>query len=234
MRALEARPLRLSQVTAAAVAEGLAMRGAFHATAEDGVPTLGDGRACRSLVLLGNAGPKMWRRFSSARDPARDRLDDWSTDVVSKLADALGARALFPFQRPHLPFQRWAQKAEPCVPSPIGILIHPEYGLWHGYRGALAFADPLQLPPPSKAASPCQTCADRPCLSTCPVRAFADGAYDVPACAGHLARPEGADCMAEGCRARRACPAGRAFRYVPTQASFHMRHFFAVHGPEAP
>ena len=27
-----------------------------------------------------------------------------------------------------------------CHASPLGLLIHPDYGLWHGYRGALLFA----------------------------------------------------------------------------------------------
>jgi hypothetical protein len=31
--------------------------------------------------------------------------------------------------------------------------------------------------------------------------------------------------MGEGCRARRACPVGRDYRYAPDQAAFHMRPF---------
>src|SRR4030095_137820 len=42
---------------------------------------------------------------------------------------------------------RWAMRAEAVAPSPLGILIHPDYGLWHAYRGALAFAERLALPP---------------------------------------------------------------------------------------
>ena len=30
--------------------------------------------------------------------------------------------------------------------SPLGILIHPDWGLWHSYRGALAFRERLDLP----------------------------------------------------------------------------------------
>ena len=46
---------------------------------------------------------------------------------------AISARsALFPFGGPpHFPFQQWARRAEPVHPSPIGLLIHPIYGLWH-------------------------------------------------------------------------------------------------------
>ena len=50
--------------------------------------------------------------------------------------------------RPWLPFQQWARKAEPVHVSPLGVLIHPDYGLWHSYRGALCF-DTRLLPCPS-------------------------------------------------------------------------------------
>ncbi len=222
--------MELSQVESSAAARGLRLRGAFHVEAADDVPPAPDGRPCRSLVLLGNAGPEMFRRFSAERRSVEDKLDDWSRAVITPVAEALGGWPLFPFERPHLPFIRWAQRAEPCRPSPIGILIHPEYGLWHGYRGAIAFAEPLGLPARSDPPSPCDRCTDRPCLTTCPVNAFGADGYDVPACARHLARPEGGDCMSRGCRARRACPVGVEFRYEPAQAAFHMAHFLRVHG----
>ncbi len=31
--------------------------------------------------------------------------------------------------------------AEGLKPSPLGLLMHPEYGLWHGYRGAILFGE---------------------------------------------------------------------------------------------
>jgi hypothetical protein len=223
----------LSEVETAVTARGLAPRGAFIVAPGDDVPRAADGRESRSLVLVGNAGPGMFRRFSEERDPSRDLLDDWSLEVVTALAETMDGWALFPSQRPYLPFQRWAQRAEPCHSSPIGILIHPEYGLWHGYRGAIALAEPLELPDRPAPLYPCDTCPDRPCLSTCPVDAFGDEGYDVPTCALHLSRPEGADCMAQGCRARRACPVGQRYRYEPAQAHFHMAHFLRVRGPRA-
>ena len=40
-------------------------------------------------------------------------------------------------------------------PSPLGILIHPEFGLWHALRGALLFRDRLELPAIEARPSPC-------------------------------------------------------------------------------
>src|SRR5271166_4757675 len=73
---------------------------------------------------------------------------------------------------PHFPFQQWVRRAEPVHPSPLGLLIHPIYGLWHSYRGALAFPEALDVPALEVAPSPCDSCAEKPCLGACPVGAF--------------------------------------------------------------
>lgn len=144
---------------------------------------------------------------------------------------AAGATPLFPFGGPpYLPFQRWAMRAEAVAPSPLGVLIHPDHGLWHAYRGALAFAELLALPPRDSRPRPCDSCADRPCLSACPVGAFRDGRYDVPTCMSHLEQPAGEACMSAACLARRACPVGREGAYDPAQARFHMQAFRSAHG----
>ena len=213
---------------------GLVWRGAFHPAAQDRVPAMPDGAPAGTLVLLGFAGRAGWPEFAAApeaRDGTPDPLDRWSRRVIGALAAAAGGAALFPFGGPPwLPFQRWAQRAEPVFASPLGLLIHPVWGLWHSYRGAVALTErlPLQQPPP--AAHPCDGCADRPCLHTCPVGAFRPEGYDVATCAAHLALPAGADCMALGCAARRACPVGTDHTYAPEAAAFSMRAFRAARG----
>ena len=212
---------------------GLSPRGAFHPAAGDGVPALAEGRPACTVVLAGNAGPQMWRAFDAARAGEPLSLDTWSARVLTGLGARLEARAVFPFERPYLPFQRWAMRAEACNASPLGLLIHPDYGLWHGYRGALLFAAAIELPPPDRRASPCASCADRPCLSACPADAFDGTAYDVPACARHLAAAPEPACMDIGCLARHACPIGRDYRYTPEQARFHMQAFLGNHRTDA-
>ncbi len=216
----------LATIEGALRGAGLAPRGAFHPGEGDGVPAMGDGGLAGTVVLAGNAGPDMWRAFAGSGCTGPDALDAWTRQVVEPLAERLGAEALFPFGGPpYRPFQRWAQRAEPVWPSPIGPLIHPDYGLWHAYRAALAFTERLDLPPRDERPSPCDTCADRPCLTTCPVGALTTGGYDVPACVVHIETPAGADCMDSSCRARRACPIGRDYAYEPDQSRFHMAAF---------
>ena len=200
---------------------GLMPRGGFHPTDADEVP-----ETPGTLILVGNAGPAMWEAFSQMPFTLPNALDHWSKCAIDAVAQVVGATALYPFGGPpFLPFQRWAQKAEPVHSSPVGMLIHPEYGLWHAYRGALAFDGVIELPAREEHPSPCESCTDRPCLSSCPGGAFDGKAYDVPACARHLRTAEGADCMTEGCRARRQCPVGVEYAYGSNQAAFHMQAF---------
>ena len=216
-------------VVTAIESEGLVCRGAFPVAAGDTVPPFDDGSRAATLVLVGNAGSGMWGAFvqsEEANDGGPDALDRWSRRIVSRLAQRLGGTAHFPFGGPPwLPFIRWAQRAGPVYPSPIGPLVHPDHGLWHAYRGALAFRERLDIPPRDNRPSPCTTCADRPCLSACPVGAFSANGYDVDGCAAHIASRAGAPCLGAGCLARHACPVGRDASYGAPQAAFHMRAF---------
>ena len=83
-----------------------------------------------------------------SRQELANPLDTWSREVIGEVAEEFGARAVSPSDRPYLPFQQWAMRAEGLRPSPLGILMHPEYGLWHAYRGALLFdvEIPIQAP----------------------------------------------------------------------------------------
>ena len=179
------------------------------------------------VILVGNAGPDMFRRFARERNPQTDKIDDWTQDVVGTLASDLQAKAVFPFDQPAFPFLTWARKAGAGHTSPLGLNIHPTYGLWHAYRAALLFPVEFDLPKQSAGAHPCESCADRPCLTACPVNAFSGTAYDVEACATHVGSPTGQDCFDNGCLARRACPVGQGFTYHPYQAQFFMRAFIA-------
>lgn len=179
----------------------------------------------RFVILIGNAGPDMFRKFARERNPATSRIDDWTRDVVSTLADDLQATAIFPFGETLHPFLTWAKRAGAGYASPLGLNIHPTYGLWHAYRAALLFPVEFDLPMQSPGLHPCESCADKPCLSACPVGAFSGTSYNVEACATHVGSPAGADCFDNGCKARRACPVGQAFTYHPYQAQFFMRAF---------
>ncbi len=220
--------MRYQDIQTALEGTGLICRGGFVAGPEDAVPESEPGPT--TVVVVGNSGSAMWERFAAATDEEARRdetnpLNDWTARVMSPIAEKLGARVYFPFDRPYHPFQRWAMKAESLWQSPIGPLIHPEFGLWHAYRAAMAFDGVFDLPEKRIAGNPCDACADKPCLTACPVSAFSAESYDVPTCIRHIAAPDGRICVEQHCAARRACPVGVDYRYVQPHAEFHMTKF---------
>lgn len=220
----------LAELAAALSPYGLIVRGAFRPTADDLAETDLEIAAAARLVMIGNAGSAMWGAFEPFIDGDPDPLDRWIRRVVDPVAKQLGARPIYPFDEPSPPVQRWAMRAERLKPSPLGILIHPRYGLWHAYRAVLVFAHDIDstlegFEPPDEPAQLCESCAEKPCLTACPVGAFSPGDYDVLACAGYLAGSDGRSCLHGGCQARNACPVGSDWRYSDAQITFHMTAF---------
>jgi len=194
----------------------LALFGAFH-------NEIGE-----TVVLLGPLEPGFWPHFRSspeAQDGNRDTLDRWSKRVISAIAAECGAEAVFPFGGPpYQPFIRWAIQSGRAWQSPAGPLVHDTAGMMISYRGALVLPHRIQLP--ETAHNPCETCADKPCLSACPVNALsAETGYQLARCHDFLDTTQGAQCMSLGCAARRACPISQQYGRLPEQSAFHMKAF---------
>lgn len=224
---------------------GLILRG--HLNFENDKPSLPNGELAGSVALIGHGGATHWTRFRHWQDTKHwqdtrhwqytrhwqdtsaigvpNPLDDWSKLIITAITGAVGGCAVFPSDQPYLPFQRWAYLAEGLRPSPLGLLIHPVFGLWHAYRGAIIFAHQNLEQVPVKLMHPCDTCEEKPCLSACPVEAFSSIGYDVEKCRDHLDSEAGQRCLADGCLSRLACPIGTEFQYSADQMQFHMRAF---------
>jgi len=224
----------LADLSTVLASHGMMLRGGFAPEPEDAAPALGDGRQARTLLLVGNAGPAMYRHFFAAAESTggiANALDTWTRRAIEPIAARFGALALFPSDGPpYQPFQRWAKRAEGLRASPLGILIHPRFGLWHAYRAALLLEREIALPEMPGAAHPCDDCAAKPCLSTCPVGAITPKGYAAKTCADHVASPAGSACRSEGCLARRACPVGRDHVYPARAMAFHMAAFLKGQG----
>lgn len=209
---------------------GLVFRGGFSVTKEDCVPAQASGELSKTLLLFGQAGSTLWPVFSASAeysDGQAHPLNRWSERVGQSIASKLGGTLLLPFgQAPHHPFIRWASRAEGIQSSRLGMLIHPEYGLWHAYRFAIALAEPAEgLSIAKTQYNICNKCQSQPCLKQCPVDAFDGNHYDVNACFHYLqANPE-STCHSFGCRARNACPEGSHSHYALEQKQFHMKQF---------
>ena len=202
---------------------GLMTRGGIHLNSDSDLGAREYGY--RTIVLAGHAGSSFWPHFVSFRHGYQgpDPLDAWSRSVGGEIASTLGCTALYPFEKPWWPFQNWISRTEGLKPSPLAILIHPEFGLWHGYRAAFAFREAISVPAPKSLDHACDSCSEKPCIAACPAGAPSDQPFGLAQCRGHLATGAGrAGCMVKGCLSRNACPVGAEHRYNDAQLRFHM------------
>jgi hypothetical protein len=221
---------------------GLFVRGVTRLTADE-IERYGIDPVHSELALIGNIGSSYWPQFSQSpefADGETHPLDRWSRRVAEDISQRLSVQAVYPFDGPpYFPFQQWAKRAEGLEQSPIGVMMHPEFGLWHSYRFALLGRFVLpgagledektvgtnQSADQVSAASPCLNCVSKPCLHTCPVAAVDAMGYAVDQCADYLQQTPQADCHQQGCQARNACPVAPQLRYVAAQGHFHLHAF---------
>lgn len=183
-----------------------------------------------SVILVGQL-TEGWEKFTASteyQDGKPNPLDRYSQRICTDIADKLQGQVIMPSDGPPFyPFQRWAQRTEMVKPSPIGLLLHPTFGLWHAYRAAILI--PQQFPESLSAATEtgdyaCQSCSHL-CLSACPINAFTTQGYDVAACKTYLNTQTDAPCHTQGCLARVACPISKTYEYQPEHKHFLMRAF---------
>lgn len=204
---------------------GLIPRGGFSFADGETAPQGPSGRPARGAMLVGHGGGTAWPHFAAwletRAEPPAEPLDTWSREVIGAIAQRFSARAVFPFDKPWLPFQQWAMRAEGLRPSPLGILMHPKFGLWHAYRGALLFDVEISIQAPGTPIHLCDVCDGKDCMNSCPAGAVSAADFDVEACGDWLRSDAGKPCRFGGCVARAACPHD-AYRYGDAQAGFHM------------
>ncbi|RUM99658.1 4Fe-4S dicluster domain-containing protein [Pseudaminobacter arsenicus] len=210
-------------------AHGLILRGGFVFSGNENAPPGPSGAPARSVLLVGQAGAAPWPHFQqwlgSQPDGLANPLDTWAREVIGAVAEKFGARAVSPSDKPWLPFQQWAMRAEGLKPSPLGILMHPQYGLWHAYRGALLFDHEVEIERPQGQIHLCDLCVGKPCLNSCPVGAYSQSGFAYDNCRSHVRGENGEACRGEGCVARNACSYGAEYRYPADEQTFHMASF---------
>jgi len=228
-------PIDLVELKGKLAENGLSVLGALrlannHCAAGEGV------FSGQYAILVGNEGGKMWSFFAQSPeygDGGKDPMNRWTRRMLSKLTHDADCELRYPFDKPYWPFQRIACEAMGIKSSPLGILIHPEFGLWHAFRAIIIvspnndLAEEIQnmIHQAQKLIHPCEICPDKPCLTACPVSAFNGTSLDREACFQHLDEGNEPHCMKSGCMARNTCPVGSSFKYENAQIEFHMKSY---------
>jgi hypothetical protein len=183
----------------------------------------------RSLVVTANGGTAFWRAAQAYGMRGENPVDTFSRHLADRfVAEHLHcdeALHLFPGHYA-IALQRLGALAGWHHPSPLGLGIHTEFGLWFAYRSAFLVKQPLPPTVAQPSASPCASCVDKPCVAACPPEAVrAEHALALTTCIDFRMRRESI-CTAQ-CLARAACPVGAEHRYEDEQTAYHARHSLA-------
>lgn len=183
----------------------------------------------KSLVLIGNSGPRMWEILADKLNGYHESSDvfdfssrqavlDWSNEELNEAT----YRLLYPTSLP-VSLQTMGAYLGWSHPSPLGLGIHPTYGLWFAYRAAFLVDAALEASMVREDCSPCDSCLEKPCLSACPPKALSSMAPpSLSLCSGYRLK-NGSPC-ATSCMARFACPVGKEYRYAKEQMKYHSLH----------
>lgn len=175
-----------------------------------------------TLVLIGQAGPLLFDEVVSGHLFDTDPFDSVSVGLIEAWFGQHAPDASWLVVYPGsavLPLGRLAEMAGWGRSSPLGLTIHPTYGLWLAHR--VAFLTDISWDYREASADhPCDSCLNRPCETACPVGAVSlSGGFDVAVCLSHRA-PIGSECEYQ-CFSRNACPVGATYRYGLEQMRHH-------------
>jgi hypothetical protein len=177
----------------------------------------------RRLVLVGHGGRRMWQALQERGKDTADPVDAYSIALTRQFIrdylDDAQSHWLYPDTDYIVPLQQLGEAAGWSYPSPLGSGISPVYGVWFAYRAAFLTNADLPLLQDDPAASPCSTCVEKPCITTCPVGAVRADDFGITECVSFRLQP--ASPCADRCLARLACPFFPQHRYSLEQIQYH-------------
>lgn len=177
-----------------------------------------------SAVLIANAGAEFWLALEKFGMHGNHPVDHFSSHLATTYATnylKTGFELLYPSDYP-ISLRAIADRTGWCHPSPLGITIHPHFGTWYAFRSM--FLTRIQLPASdcSLTESPCDSCADKPCISACHVGAVGEiGKFELETCARF--RIQDSSPCSFSCISRIRCPVGSEYQYDPKQMKYHYR-----------
>lgn len=189
----------------------------------DLVEQLGDDRVT-PVVLVAAGGRDLWRTMTNENSQTgAEPVDEFSIRRISAVLQRHLPGVSFEFAYPgtgSAPLIALGEYLGWSRPSPLGLGINPEFGLWFAYRALLRVHAALPHTLSTELAAPCDNCTSRDCVAACPVDAVSQvGKFSIDRCADFRLRPASACQMT--CLARLACPVGVQHQYTELQFSHH-------------
>lgn len=188
----------------------------------------------RQLLLFANGGPQFWHAFSAYRiqfadsvDNVDDPMDQYARAIVAAFLEENKLNHQFQFVYPGsyvLNLQSLGRLLGWHQDTPLKIGLHPLYGVWFAYRAAVLVNSDFPSTAwidSSTTVSPCQTCASKACVVSCPAGAVTAAQYYLDQCLDYRTQ-ENSPC-AQRCISREACPVAPEYRYSDEQIRYHYK-----------
>lgn len=178
----------------------------------------------RGVLLLAASGTEVWRSMRESGHAKGDNpVDDYSRDLVCRvLSEHFGGRS-FDIAYPGAgvaPLMALGEYLNWTWPSPLGLGIHGERGLWFAWRVLVRIDLDVPSTTPVVSESPCLSCKTQDCVSACPAGAVSiDESFELNRCFDFRVK-ENSPCAAS-CLSRLACPVAREHQYDPRQFEYH-------------
>lgn len=152
-----------------------------------------DEQKTKTLCLIGNGGKSLWEKLPHPLDVKTHPIDHYTKIQMINVAKSIESEIeiLFPNDSYTLPLQKLGRTLNLCTQSPIGLDIHPFFGLWFAFRGVFLVSN-MHSPTLDKSVMPCDSCVDKPCLQ-----------------------------ISNIALARTKCPIGNDHQYIEEQIKYH-------------
>jgi hypothetical protein len=121
----------------------------------------------KTLVLVGMGGASFYNKNASTFLKTKNPMDDTAKDLVIKKLklNKDEIKEIYPEASKLFPLQRLSRDLGISKMSPIGIDIHPRYGLWFSFRFIFIYPELDLNDFPQEFISPCESCYTKNCTN---------------------------------------------------------------------
>ena len=176
----------------------------------------------RQLLLIAHGGRNFWQALQTAGITSEHPVDDFTVASIKGFFTTEHPDAAYDVIYPGcyiISLQELGKLAGWHHPSPFMVGINATWGSWFAYRAVVLANTDFPVTVPVTSPSPCASCDDKPCISSCPAKALDDGEFHLLKCITYRKQADSA--CKNTCIARVRCPVAREHRYSKAQIQYH-------------
>jgi len=174
------------------------------------------------LILIGHLGRDMWQHINLNSMETDDPIDEYSVNTIQTYFREFHSENHYQILYPGkvtIGLQQLGAIAGWHNSSPFKVGINEKWGSWFAYRAVVLADTDFELTKNQNLNSPCNSCTNRECISSCPAQALDSGELNFNSCIEYR-KQENSVCR-NSCLARVSCPVGIKYKYTDDQVKYH-------------